>query len=74
MQLYLNIADESVSADTAYILYENKNTQDLKSFRLLRDPMAWTAIVQRCHRIMEMKQPPQKCTGLWYCDCKKVLL
>ena len=74
VQLYLNIADESVSADTAYILYENKNTQDLKSFRLLRDPMAWTAIVQRCHRIMEMKQPPQKCTGLWYCDCKMVLL
>ena len=74
VQLYLNIADESVSADTAYILYENKNTQDLKSFRILRDPMAWTAIVQRCHKIMEMKQPPQKCTGLWYCDCKKVLL
>tara|TARA_R110002020_G_scaffold12392_3_gene45399 strand:+ start:104 stop:787 length:684 start_codon:yes stop_codon:yes gene_type:complete len=74
VQLYLNIAADDVSADSAFILYENKNTQDLKSFKILRDPLAWAEVVRRCQTIMGMKQAPIKCTGLWYCDCKKVIL
>jgi len=70
VQLYLNIAEQ----ENAYLLYENKDAQDLKSFKLLRDPMSWENLVSRCHRIMEMKEVPVKCTGMWYCDCKKVLL
>jgi len=70
VQLYLNIAEQ----ENAYLLYENKDAQDLKSFKLLRDPLSWENLVSRCHRIMEMKEVPVKCTGMWYCDCKKVLL
>jgi len=70
VQLYLNIAEQ----ENSYLLYENKDTQDLKSFKLLRDPLSWENLVSRCHRIMEMKEVPVKCTGMWYCNCKKVLL
>ena len=70
VQLYLNTAEQ----ENAYLLYENKDTQEFKSFKLLRDPSAWETLVSRCRRIMEMKEVPVKCTGLWYCACKKVLL
>jgi hypothetical protein len=70
VQLYLNTAEP----ESAYLLYENKDTQDLKSFKILRDPLSWEDLVSRCYRIMEMKEAPVKCTGMWYCDCKRVLL
>ena len=70
VQLYLNTADP----ESGYLLYENKDTQDLKSFKILRDPILWKDLVSRCRRIMGMKEAPAKCTGMWYCDCKKVLL
>jgi hypothetical protein len=68
LQLYLNMGNYK----HGYVLYENKNTQDWKCFKLERDEILWDSVVERCVRVMEMNEAPEKCTGNRWCDCKKV--
>lgn len=68
LQLYLNMGNYK----HGYVLYENKNTQDWKCFKLERDEILWDSVVERCVRVMEMNEVPEKCTGNRWCDCKKV--
>ena len=68
LQLYLNMGNYK----HGYILYENKNTQDWKCFKLDRDELLWDSVVERCVQVMEMTEAPEKCTGNRWCDCKKV--
>lgn len=68
IQLYLHTTEYEIG----YVLYENKDNQEWKCFKIIPDDKMWSDIVDRCHRIMNMKAIPEKCTGEWYCDCKKV--
>ena len=68
LQLYLNMGNYK----HGYVLYENKNTQDWKCFKLERDELLWDSIVERCVQVMKMTEAPEKCTGNRWCDCKKV--
>ena len=70
LQLYLNMGNYK----HGYVLYENKNTQEWKCFKLERDETSWDAVVARCTTVMEMTEPPEKCTGNRWCDCRKVEL
>ena len=55
-----------------YVLYENKNTQDWKCFKLERDELLWDSVVERCVQVTAMTEAPEECTGNRWCDCKKV--
>lgn len=68
LQLYLNMGNYK----HGYVLYENKNTQDWKCFKLERDETLWDSVVERCVQVMKMNEAPEKCTGNRWCDCKKV--
>jgi|DEB0MinimDraft_3_1074331.scaffolds.fasta_scaffold00389_12 hypothetical protein len=68
VQLYLNTTEYSLG----YIIYENKDTLDWKCFKIKQDEKMWQDLTERCHTIMSMTTAPEKCTGAWYCDCKKV--
>ena len=68
LQMYLNMGDYDVGT----VLYENKNDQKIKSFVVERDLDQWTAILDRCYKIMNMVEPPNNCTGEFWCNCKKV--
>jgi len=68
LQLYLNMGNYK----HGYILYENKNTQDWKCFRLDKDELLWDSVVERCNLVMAMTEAPEKCTGNRWCGCKKV--
>ena len=52
------------------VVYENKNDQKLKAFKVDADKQLWETILERCKFIMEMTEAPVKCTGMWYCKCK----
>ena len=66
LQIYLNITDRNYGV----VLYENKNDQNFKAFKVDRDEQVWQDILQRCEKIMNMTTEPDKCTGMWYCKCK----
>ena len=66
LQIYLNLTDR----DYGVVLYENKNDQNLKAFKVDRDKKIWNDILKRCKKIMTMTIEPEKCTGMWYCRCK----
>ena len=51
-------------------MYENKNDQKLKAFKVDTDKQVWTDILDRCKLIMNMAEAPENCTGMWYCKCK----
>jgi hypothetical protein len=66
LQIYLNLTDR----DYGVVMYENKNDQNLKAFKVDRDKKVWKDILDRCKKIMTMTIEPEDCTGMWYCKCK----
>ncbi len=68
IQIYLNLA----AYDHGIVLYENKNDQKLKAFKVEKDPKMWDNILERLFKIMGMTRIPEKCTGESYCQCKLV--
>ena len=66
LQIYLNLTDK----DYGVVMYENKNDQNLKAFKVDRDKKVWEDILDRCKKIMTMTTEPEDCTGMWYCKCK----
>jgi hypothetical protein len=66
LQIYLNITDRNYGV----VLYENKNDQNLKAFKVDRDKKVWEDVLNRCEKIMAMTTEPNQCTGMWYCKCK----
>jgi len=68
IQIYLNLA----AYDHGIVLYENKNDQRLKAFKVEKDPVMWDNILERLFKIMGMRRIPEKCTGESYCNCKLV--
>jgi hypothetical protein len=67
IQLYLNLYNQ----EHGIVLYECKDDQKIKAFLAMRDVNVWTAIKERCQRIMSMTEQPSKCTGLPYCPCRR---
>ena len=68
LQIYLNL----LGNDYGIVLYENKNDQNLKAFKVDRDTRMWEKLLERCVTIMEMTQIPDICTGDTWCKCKGV--
>ena len=66
--MYLNMGNYDIGT----VLYENKNDQKIKSFLVERDINQWDSLLERCYRIMSMLEAPTKCTGEFWCNCKKV--
>jgi|TARA_R110000824_G_C15207472_1_gene676285 hypothetical protein len=66
LQIYLNVKGYKYGV----VVYENKNDQKLKAFKVDADKQLWETILERCKFIMEMTEAPVKCTGMWYCKCK----
>ena len=68
LQIYLNMLNK----DYGIVLYENKNDQNLKAFKVERDVEVWNTLLERCFTIMDMSALPEKCTGDTWCKCKGV--
>ena len=68
LQIYLNIG----MYDIGTVFYENKDNQKIKTFLVKRDLKRWDNILTRCFNIQNMATPPDKCTGLFYCACRKI--
>jgi hypothetical protein len=68
LQLYLNMGNFKYG----YVLYENKNTQNWKCFKLQKDEQLWAEVLDRCNRIIAMSEPPEKCGGNKWCSCREV--
>ena len=70
LQIYLNLS----GIDNGIVLYENKNDQELKAFKLAKDTKIWDNIIERCIRIQNMLplDVPSNCTGDYFCSCKEV--
>ena len=66
LQIYLNITNR----DYGVVLYENKNDQNFKAFKVEGDEQVLQDILKRCEKIMNMTTEPETCTGMWYCKCK----
>ena len=69
-QVYIHL--NKLGIDTGYVLYENKDTQELKCFRVDKDEDKINKILERCYAIMNLTKLPSMCTGEYYCDCRKV--
>lgn len=67
IQIYLNLANNT----NGIVLYECKDDQKIKAFKVLKDVNTWNEIIERCTRIMNMTEQPLKCTGLRYCPCRR---
>ena len=67
-QIYLHLS----KIDYGFVLYENKNNQEVKAFAVNYDPKVWAQIQERCYTIMKLSDTPLRCTGLKYCQCKGV--
>ena len=67
IQIYLNLT----GYQHGVVLYECKNAQKIKAFEVKKDPEHWKEIYDRCNRIMNMTNQPEKCTGYRYCACKR---
>ena len=69
VQMYL----ESRGLDTGLISYENKDDQDVQTFRVKRDKKYWKEQVVRGHSIIAMPEIPEKCGSKYprYCDCQR---
>ena len=68
LQIYLNLLNK----DYGIVLYENKNDQKLKAFKVERDIKVWETLLERCVNIMNMTELPNTCTGDVWCKCKGV--
>ena len=68
LQIYLNLLE----IDKGVVLYENKDNQTLKAFKLDRDYNKWNDIVNRCFKIMGMTTIPKTCKGNRWCPCRSV--
>ena len=70
LQIYLNI----IGLDNGIVVYENKNDQELKAFKVQKSIECWEAVLERCIRIqsMTLKDVPTMCTGAFYCACREV--
>jgi hypothetical protein len=68
LQMYLNMGNY----EKGTILYENKNDQKLKSFIIEKNPAQWDSIIERCFKIQNMPEAPEKCTGARWCACRRV--
>ena len=66
LQIYLHI----LKLPYGVVLYENKNNQKLKAFGMLPDPEIWAQIVKKCEDVMAMMEPPSRCTGPQWCNCR----
>ena len=67
LQIYLQLLDKAYGI----VLYENKNDQKLKAFKVQRSPKEWNALVTRCNRIQQAVKIPTECTGQVWCACRK---
>jgi len=68
LQIYLNMLNN----EYGIVLYENKNDQNLKAFKVSRQPLVWETLLERCTNIMGMTSIPETCTGDTWCKCKGV--
>jgi hypothetical protein len=70
LQIYLNLA----GVDNGVVLYENKNDQALKAFKVTKSLDTWNSILERCMRIQSMTPltMPGECTGEFYCACRGI--
>ena len=66
LQIYLHILELPYGV----VLYENKNNQKLKAFGMLPDPDIWAQIVKKCNDVMLMLEPPSRCSGPQWCNCR----
>ena len=66
LQIYLHI----LKLPYGVVLYENKNNQKLKAFGMLPDPEIWAQILKKCEDIMLMMEPPSRCSGPQWCNCR----
>ncbi|MAF42952.1 MAG: hypothetical protein CMI54_02110 [Parcubacteria group bacterium] len=67
LQIYLQLMDKPYGI----VLYENKNDQKLKAFKVKRSPKEWNFLVTRCKQIQEAVEIPSQCTGPSWCACRK---
>ena len=70
LQIYLSLA----KVDQGIVLYENKNDQKLKAFKVSRDEKIWESILERCRQIQAMLplEIPSQCNGEFFCSCREV--
>ena len=66
LQIYLQLMDKPYGI----VLYENKNDQKLKAFKVKRSPKAWKTLVDRCQMIQDAVEIPEACTGPSWCACR----
>ena len=66
LQIYLQLMDRPYGI----VLYENKNDQKLKAFKVKRSPKEWNFLVARCKQIQEATELPAQCTGPSWCACR----
>ena len=70
LQIYLNL----VGMENGILLYENKNDQKLKAFKVIKDVALWEGVIERCLRIQAMlpSDVPANCNGEFFCSCREV--
>jgi len=69
LQIYLNL----VGMEHGIVLYENKNDQKLKAFKVVQDTNLWESILERCIRVQTMlpTEIPSQCNGNFFCSCRR---
>jgi hypothetical protein len=67
LQIYMQLLDKAYGI----VLYENKNDQKLKAFKVKRSAKEWNALVKRCKEIQDAISIPESCTGAVWCACRK---
>ena len=68
LQIYLSI----LGLEKGVVLYENKDNQQLKAFKVDRDNDQWNSIINRCFKIMGMNTIHKTCKGSTWCPCRSV--
>jgi len=70
LQIYLNL----VGMEHGILLYENKNDQKLKAFKVVQDINLWESVLERCIQIQRMlpTEIPSQCTGEFFCSCRRI--
>ena len=70
LQIYLNL----VGKEHGILLYENKNDQKLKAFKVVQDTNLWESILERCIRVQTMLPTdiPFQCNGDFFCSCRRI--
>ena len=70
LQIYLNLA----GMEHGIVLYENKNDQKLKAFKVVQDINLWNSIIERCMRVQTMvpTEIPSLCKDNFFCSCRRI--